>query len=107
MKNTQALVTGVREVRGLDIAIEPEINVVPVISTSNRISVYTVAEGMDRLGWKGIGRMRNPECLRFIVMPHHEEVIPEFLNNLEKVTRQVERGTTEDEPISIGQSRTG
>ena len=101
MKNTQALITGVRKVRGLDIAVEPEINIVPVISTTNRIGVSSIAEGMDRLGWKGIGRMRNPECLRFVVMPHHEEVIPEFLNNLEKVTRQVERGTTEDEPISI------
>ena len=94
MKNTQALLAGVREVRGLGIAVEPETNVIPISSPSNAIDLQAVAAGLTRLGWKGVAWMRKPNCLRLLVMPHHEEIIAEFLRDLETVTRQVERSTS-------------
>ena len=91
MKSTQALLAGVREIRGLDIAVEPETNVVPITAGSDAVDLRSVAEGMTGLGWKGIGWMRKSNCVRLLVMPHHEEIIEEFLSDLEMVTRQVER----------------
>lgn len=102
LRATRTLIEGVRRIEGLDIAVEPQINVVAVASTSDRVSAYAVAEALNRMGWRGIGRMRLPKCFRMVVMPHHEEILDEFLGDMATAVKQVERGEVtapEDTPI--------
>ena len=39
--------------------------------------------------------MRKPKCFRMVVMPHHGEILDEFLGDLETAVGQVERGEVE------------
>ena len=92
MRGTQKLLNAVRQIDGLQPAVEPQINIVPVASATDDVSAYSVAEALNRMGWVAIGRMRKPKCFRMVVMPHHEEILDEFIGDMETAVGQVRRG---------------
>lgn len=84
METTKYLVKRIKEI-GLDIAIEPVMNIV-CIRMKEPEKVF--AE-LDKLGWKA-SVTRYPKCLRIVVMPHvTKKVVDEFAPDLEKVCKIV------------------
>ncbi|MEE9151505.1 MAG: tyrosine decarboxylase MfnA [Thermoplasmata archaeon] len=84
METTKYLVKMIEEV-GLEIAIEPVMNIVCMrMNEPEKVLAH-----LDELGWKA-SVTRYPKCLRIVVMPHvTKDVVDEFIPDLERVCRDL------------------
>jgi tyrosine decarboxylase/aspartate 1-decarboxylase len=83
MDITFYIVKRVEEI-GLEIAIEPKMNIVCM----NMRDAESVFSGLSELGWKA-SVTREPKCLRIVVMPHvTKEVVDDLIPDLEKVCKE-------------------
>lgn len=79
---TSVLADGVKDIDGLNIVVEPELNIVSFYS--DLVSVEDIYKGLKGKGWL-VSMNSQPESVRLVVMPHHErEHINSFLKDLEK-----------------------
>ncbi|UCE74733.1 MAG: tyrosine decarboxylase MfnA [Methanomassiliicoccales archaeon] len=84
MDTTKYIVGRIKEM-GLEIAMEPIMNLVAIKMKSPE----DVKKELEKLGWKP-SLTRAPKCLRIVVMPHvTREIVDEFLPDLDKVCREL------------------
>ncbi len=77
----KGLADGVRKIDGLNIVVEPELNVVSF--SSEQVSHEKIYQDLKEEGWL-VSLNSEPESIRLVVMPHHErENINSFLEKLE------------------------
>jgi tyrosine decarboxylase/aspartate 1-decarboxylase len=84
MDTTKYIVGRIKEM-GLEIAMEPIMNLVAIKMKSPE----DVKKELEKLGWKP-SLTRAPKCLRIVVMPHvTREIVDKFLPDLDKVCREL------------------
>jgi tyrosine decarboxylase/aspartate 1-decarboxylase len=80
MSLTRKLARGIKKVGGLDLIVEPELNVVAF--KSDIADLGSIREKLEAKGWL-VSTNRSPKSIRLVVMPHHRPAhIRSFLADL-------------------------
>ncbi len=83
----RVLADGIGNIDGLEVVVEPELNVVSF--HSDRVPPEKIYQDLKEEGWL-VSLNSEPESIRLVVMPHHEsEDINSFLTDLEKYMEDV------------------
>ncbi len=86
MDTARALMDGINAISGLHVLGEPDMSIFSF--TSDSVDIYAVADAMDARGWH-LDRQQMPPKLHLVVTPAHQEVVGEFLSDLEAATQSV------------------
>ncbi len=86
METAKRLRDGVAAIDGLSIVAEPEMSVFAF--TSDDVDMFAVGDAMDESGWH-LDRQPSPNSLHMMVALAHENVVDEFLADLEKSVEHV------------------
>ena len=86
MDTARALMDGINTIPGLRVLGEPDMSIFSF--TSDSVDIYAVADAMDARGWH-LDRQQMPPKVHLVVTPAHQEVVGEFLADLEAATQSV------------------
>ena len=86
MDTARALMDGINDISGLRVLGEPDMSIFSF--TSDSVDIYAVADAMDARGWH-LDRQQMPPKVHLVVTPAHQEVVGEFLADLEAATQSV------------------
>ena len=86
MDTARALMDGINAISGLHVLGDPDMSIFSF--TSDSVDIYAVADAMDTRGWH-LDRQQMPPKLHLVVTPAHQEVVGEFLADLEAATQSV------------------
>jgi glutamate/tyrosine decarboxylase-like PLP-dependent enzyme len=86
MDTARALMDGINAISGLRVLGEPDMSIFSF--TSDSVDIYAVADAMDARGWH-LDRQQMPPKVHLVVTPAHQEVVGEFLADLEAATQSV------------------
>ena len=86
MDTARALMDGINAIPGLHVIGKPDMGIYSF--TSDNVDIYAVADAMDTRGWH-LDRQQMPPKLHLVVTPAHQEVVGEFLADLEAATQSV------------------
>ncbi|GAI18920.1 unnamed protein product, partial [marine sediment metagenome] len=75
MDLTRKLADGIQRIDGLDLVVEPELNI--VAAKSDILNLRDVCEKLQAKGWL-VSMNSQPPSIRLVVMPHHD---PEHINS--------------------------
>lgn len=75
MDLTRKLADGIQRIDGLDLVVEPELNI--VAAKSDVLNLRDVCEKLQAKGWL-VSMSSQPPSIRLVVMPHHN---PEHINS--------------------------
>lgn len=89
MRTTQTLQRRLQDLGPYDIVGRPCMSVFAV--TSDEISMFAIAEGLEARGWH-IDAQPSPPAIHFIVSPRHAFVIDEFVEDFAAATDDAKRG---------------
>lgn len=79
---TEKLADGIKKIEGLNLIVEPEINIIAF--KSNTVDLRRLKAALEARGWL-ISINRQPRSIRLVVMPHHHpKHITSFLSDLKK-----------------------
>ena len=67
----------------LKILAPSDMTCLAIASNNVNINILAIADAMDELGWK-MERQQLPNSLHLSVMPHHEHVVDQLINDLKK-----------------------
>ena len=81
MDTTRRLIDGVNAIPELYVLGDPPMSVFAYASSSREVKIYAVADQMEKKGWH-IDRLHRPEALHAIVMPAHENISEQYLEDL-------------------------
>lgn len=65
---THRLANGIREIDGLDLVVEPQLNIVAF--RSDTIRAHDIYKALEARNWL-VSLISHPESIRLVVMPHH------------------------------------
>ena len=86
MDNTNYLVKGIGEIKGIKIATKPVMNIVG-ITTENGDTIYRIDEELRKRNWL-TGKFEEFNLIRVVVMPHIQKVhLQNFVKDLENVVK--------------------
>ncbi len=85
--NASVLADGIKEIDGVELVVEPELNIVSF--RSDLVSPEKIYQDLKDDGWL-VSLNSEPESIRLVVMPHHGlEHIKSFLKGLDKYMERV------------------
>ena len=79
---------GVASIPGLQVLGEPVMGVMAIGSNEPGLSIYAVADQMEKQGWH-IDRLQRPEAIHLILNPGHEAIADAWLEDLRKAVETV------------------
>ena len=79
---------GIGAIQGLQILGEPVMGVMAVGSSDPALSMYAVADQMEKRGWH-IDRLQRPEAIHLILNPGHETIVAPWLADLSQAVDTV------------------
>jgi len=86
MDNTNYLVKGIGEIKGIKIATKPVMNIVG-ITTENGDTIYRIDEELRKRNWL-TGKFEEFNLIRVVVMPHIQKVhLQNFVKDLENIVK--------------------
>ncbi len=87
MDLTRKLADGIQRIDGLDLVVEPELNI--VAAKSDILNLRDVCEKLQAKGWL-VSMNSQPPSIRLVVMPHHDpEHIDSFLVDLNECLEEL------------------
>jgi len=86
MDTARTLMDGINAIPGLRVLGEPDMSIFSF--TSDSVDIYAVADAMDARGWN-MDRQQMPPKLHLVVTPAHQEVVGQFLADLEAAAQSV------------------
>jgi tyrosine decarboxylase/aspartate 1-decarboxylase len=82
MRLTRRLASGIEKINGLELVVEPELNIVAF--RSSVLSLRKLNEALEAKGWLA-SLNQQPKSMRLVVMPHHRlKHITSFLSDLKE-----------------------
>jgi glutamate/tyrosine decarboxylase-like PLP-dependent enzyme len=81
MDITRRLIDGINAIPEIYVLGDPPMSVFAYTSRSRDVNIYAVADQMEKKGWH-IDRLHRPEALHAIVMPAHENISEQYLDDL-------------------------
>jgi sphinganine-1-phosphate aldolase len=86
---SDAIQAGIREIPELRILGKPDISVFAF--TSDAVDIYAVGDHMQQRGWF-LDRQQRPPALHMMIMPVHEKLVPNILDDLRASVAGVSQG---------------
>jgi tyrosine decarboxylase MnfA len=83
MELVERLIEGVTKIPGLEIPVQPKMNLFAVMSET--LNVEKISEMMRAKGWHGLYTTQVPPSFRVVVLPQNEPYIDEFLRDLKTI----------------------
>jgi glutamate/tyrosine decarboxylase-like PLP-dependent enzyme len=88
-ETTRALVDGINRIDGLHVIGSPDMSLFAF--TSETLDIYAVGDVLGEAGWQP-DRQQDPPSLHIMVTPAHENIVPQFLSDLEAAATKVAGG---------------
>jgi sphinganine-1-phosphate aldolase len=88
METTALFREGIRAIPELTILGDPAMSVLAYGARDNKISIYAVADQLDKRGWH-VDRIQRPEGIHIIVNPGHAAIVDAYLQDLRDAVAHV------------------
>jgi sphinganine-1-phosphate aldolase len=77
------LVAGIDSLDGVEVVCRPDSSLIAYQSTDANISIYAIADQLEKLGWFA-DRHQKPESIHLSIMPTHLKIVDSYIADLAK-----------------------